>query len=181
MCSKRGHRLERAEVKSKRSLSERPCVGDELNSQAESSMLVWCRSSAYLLVECVVCMCLSFTLQCDCSAGCVCAHVWVHAAYDCSPQLFSKTQWCRNSNYFWPWMANILLIACHFPRKGFYLPQRDAREAFIIWSRWKCQGDFTVKSSTVLCKIQVTNPDELFNIIIMDWKELWLMLCCLVI
>ena len=158
MYSKRGHRLEWTERWNQSEAFKRGHVFElsELNSQAGSSMLVWCKSSVCLLVECVVCMCVSFTLQCDCSASCVCLHVWIHAAYDCSPQLFSKTQWSRSSNYFWPWMANIILIACHFPRKGFYLPQHDAREAFIIWSRWKCQEDFTVKSFTALFKIQVT-------------------------
>lgn len=132
-----------------------------LNSRADSFMLVWCGSSVCQLVECVVCM--SLTLQCKCRAECVSVYEYVHAAYDCSLQLFSKTQWCRSSNYFWSWMANILLIACHFPRKGFYLPWRDARKALIIWPRWKCQEDFTVKYFTALCKIQVTILDEVLS------------------
>lgn len=52
------------------------------------------------------------------SEGCVCGHDWLQTAYDCSLQLFSKTQWCRSSNYFCSWVANKLLIACSFPRVG---------------------------------------------------------------
>lgn len=82
------------------------------------------------------------------SEGCVCVYGRVCAARDCSLQLFSKTQWCRSSNYFWSWMANKLLIACHFPRWTFYLPRHNARKALIIRPRWKCQGHFGVKSLT---------------------------------
>lgn len=48
----------------------------------------------------------------------VCFDFWlcVCTSCDCCPQLFSKTQWSESFNYFWPWTANILLIACHFPR-----------------------------------------------------------------
>ncbi len=55
----------------------------------------------------------------------------VCTVYDCCLQLFSKTQWSESFNYFWPWTANILLIACHFPRTVLS-PWRLSSKVFII-------------------------------------------------
>lgn len=95
--------------------------------------------------------------------GCVCVYEWACAARDCSLQLFSKTQWRRSSNYFWSWMANKLLIACHFPRWTFYLPRHNARKALIIRPRWKCQGHFGVKSLTPTSETHKTKQKKTPN------------------
>lgn len=97
------------------------------------------------------------------SEGCVCVYGRACAARDCSLQLFSKTQWRRSSNYFWSWMANKLLIACHFPRWTFYLPRHNARKALIIRPRWKCQGHFGVKSLTPTSETDKKNPKKTHN------------------